>query len=395
VKRLLLHKPPRDVDGRRRCGQDAPRRRGRRPIDPRSSRDGVWWVDLAPVGDSVVVPVTVCPHPRSARSAGAAPRWRQCSASSTIGKILLLLDQLRASARLPAGDALMTLLSGCPQLTALTTSRETDLGHGRDHLARAVAVVERPRPSRCSPTVRKRARSTFSRPRGEDAELVADICRRLDGMPLAIELAARAGTGIVPAARSPTSLNDRFPSAHRWRQKRTSPPADPSGASVDWSHAPADRGRAHPVSAGSVSSWADSISTPHRLSRPTTEAEQFQILDQLSLLVDKSLVTRRRTVGCHALSPASKRCGSTLSRSSVSQAKPTRCAIVIATTTWRPRSRLDPGDPLVEWGRIGDRQYSSGAPPGVSRKADFETALGFVSSLQRLWVKPRPASLKA
>jgi class 3 adenylate cyclase len=84
--------------------------------------EGVWWVDLAPVGDPVVVPVAV------ARTLGLPDQPGRSPIETVqrfIGdrKILLLLDNcehlLDAS-----GDAIMTLLNACPQLTVLTTSRE-------------------------------------------------------------------------------------------------------------------------------------------------------------------------------------------------------------------------------------------------------------------------------
>ena len=78
------------------------------------------------------------------------------------------------------------------------------------------------------------ARPTF-RAAGEDAELVADICRRLDGMPLAIELAA-ARMRALSLRQIADSLNDRFRlltggARNVLRRQQT------LRASVDWSHA--------------------------------------------------------------------------------------------------------------------------------------------------------------
>ena len=142
------------------------------------------------------------------------------------------------------------------------------------------------RPSLCSPIARNEARPTF-RAAGDDADLVADICRRLDGMPLAIELAA-ARVRALSLRQIADSLNDRFRlltggARNALRRQQT------LRASVDWSHAlltDAERilfRRLGVFMGGFDLEAAQAVAA-------ITEAEQFQILDQLSLLVDKSLV---------------------------------------------------------------------------------------------------------
>jgi predicted ATPase len=132
----------------------------------------------------------------------------------------------------------------------------------------------------------QRVRPNF-RAAGDDAELVADICRRLDGMPLAIELAA-ARVRALSLRQIADSLNDRFRlltggARNALRRQQT------LRASVDWSHALLTEPertlfrRLGVFMGGFDLDAAQAVAT-------TTEAEQFQILDQLSLLVDKSLV---------------------------------------------------------------------------------------------------------
>lgn len=120
-----------------------------------------------------------------------------CASLLAAGPRLLLIDNCE---HLTAGvrDVVVTLLDACPQLTVLATSREP-LGLAaeqrfrlaplpmtgapqRQDLARAPAIavfVDRAR----------RVRPEFA-PAAADLPLVADIVRRLDGIPLAIELAA-------------------------------------------------------------------------------------------------------------------------------------------------------------------------------------------------------------
>lgn len=143
-----------------------------------------------------------------------------------------------------------TLLAHCPRLRILATSRETLRVPGEvvfrvtelsltpaaeDHdlagLLRSEAVrlfLERARTSD----------ATFELGRGE-ARTVAEICRRLDGLPLAIELAAgRAGS---LADRHPARTGRPTVSADRWQQDRSGPASRVGG-----------RDRLEPSTAGSV-----------------------------------------------------------------------------------------------------------------------------------------------
>ena len=75
--------PARHADRRGRRGQDAAGGRGRRRASPDEFADGVWYVDLAPITDPEVVPVTV------ARALGLPDqpgrrRWTSCCGSSAI-----------------------------------------------------------------------------------------------------------------------------------------------------------------------------------------------------------------------------------------------------------------------------------------------------------------------
>ncbi len=160
-------------------------------------------------------------------------RWTCCCGSFATASMLMVLDNcehlLDASAELIA-----ELLAACPALTLLATSREP-IGVAGEVSWRvpslsladeADRVVRRPRPPGPSPT---------SRVTDDNAEAVTEICRRLDGMPLAIELAAARVRALSPAEIL-DSLHDRFRlltggARTAVRRQQT------LRASVDWSHA--------------------------------------------------------------------------------------------------------------------------------------------------------------
>ena len=121
----------------------------------------------------------------------------------------------------------------------------------------------------------------------DNAASVAEICRRLDGMPLAIELAA-ARVRALSLDEIDDSLHDRFRlltggSRTAVRRQQT------LRASVDWSHALLTEPervlfrRLAAFMGGFALDAAQAVCGG-------SEVEGYQVLDQLSLLVDKSLV---------------------------------------------------------------------------------------------------------
>jgi predicted ATPase len=158
----------------------------------------VMWVPLATVADDAMV------LPAIAESLGVQLDSRRgaveslASALVNSGPILLILDNAEHLGGLPA--AVSQLLNTCPNLRLLVTSRrrlrleaETVLvipplqtppeGEGVDAVLQIPAAqlfVQRAR----------RADPRFSPGASADISAVAEICRRLDGVPLAIELAA-------------------------------------------------------------------------------------------------------------------------------------------------------------------------------------------------------------
>jgi class 3 adenylate cyclase len=166
---------------------------------------GVWYVDLAPITDPDVVPVTV------ARALGLPDQPGQPTMGVLVQVIrdrqmLILLDNcehlLDASAELITG-----LLGSCPSLTLLTTSREP-IGVAGEVSWRVPSLSLDDEAIELFSDRARRTKPDF-RITAASAETVTEICRRLDGLPLAIELAAARIRALSPTELL-TSLHDTF-----------------------------------------------------------------------------------------------------------------------------------------------------------------------------------------
>ncbi len=168
-----------------------------------SYQDGVWLVELAPLGDPRMVANAVAAA-LGIRERGRIPLARTLADTLRDRRLLLVLDNcehlLDACATLAH-----TLLRACPHLTILATSREPlrVVGEMRSQVPPlALSDPDCGEESETSEAVQlfiERAREVQADfdPSKETRGVVASICARLDGLPLAIELAA-ARTGSIP-----------------------------------------------------------------------------------------------------------------------------------------------------------------------------------------------------
>jgi non-specific serine/threonine protein kinase len=207
---------------------------------------GVWWVELAPVADGAEVPQAIA----AVLQVHAGPGRELTSAiGDALGTrpTLLVLDNCEHVI-----DAVATLadrlLRAAPALSVLTTSREAlgvegeaawvvpplshptasaDVGPSPEALAGYEAVqlfVERARATMPSFAITAR-----------NASAVATVCARLDGLPLALELAA-ASVGLLGVERLAAELDDALSVLTRGR--RTALPQHQTlRALLDWSYA--------------------------------------------------------------------------------------------------------------------------------------------------------------
>jgi predicted ATPase/transcriptional regulator with XRE-family HTH domain len=173
--------------------------------------DGVVFVDLAPLRDPGLV-LTAIAQRLGVDDRDATPLPGRLAAALRTRQMLILLDNFEHV--LAARESLLPLLEACPRLVMLVTSRVSlDVRGGREYPIAPLAVPEATGPPETlagSPA----AQLFVERAGATGAELtldpgtalaVAGICRRLDGLPLAIELAA-ARTRLL----SPPALLDRL-----------------------------------------------------------------------------------------------------------------------------------------------------------------------------------------
>ncbi|MFF3175084.1 BTAD domain-containing putative transcriptional regulator [Streptomyces sp. NPDC057900] len=190
-------------------------------VDPATWPDGVWLAELAPVDDPEAVPEAVltalggretvlrgagAEELRAVERGGAEPLARLTEHLSG-RRVLLLLDNCEHV--IEAAAALTDhLLARCPELTVLATSREP-LGVPGEFV-RPVDPLPDPMALRLFADRGAAALSGFRVDADErTAAACAEICHRLDGLPLAIELAAARLRMLTPRQIA-DRLDDRF-----------------------------------------------------------------------------------------------------------------------------------------------------------------------------------------
>ena len=186
-------------------------------------RDGVVFVELAPISAPDLVLPTVA-HAIGIREAGGCPAAQVLIDYLRAKHVLLVLDNFEHV--LPAATAIGELLAGCPSCRALVTSREALRLYGeQEHPVSPLGLPERGQYS-AALAVRAEAVRLFEqrgrlvrpdfRVNDENAAAISELCRRLDGLPLAIELAPARLRLLPPAgaartAAAPAATLDRWP----------------------------------------------------------------------------------------------------------------------------------------------------------------------------------------
>jgi predicted ATPase/class 3 adenylate cyclase len=221
-----------------------------------SFKAGVFWVGLASLRDHGLVMETI------SRTLGA-----RNSLAEHIGERELLLVVDNFEQVVDAAPELASLLSSCPRLTLLVTSRA---------LLRVRGEVDYPVP----PLAESEAVDLFcARAQLEPTADIAELCRRLDSLPLAVELAAAR-----TRALSPPQILERL--AQRLDLLQGGRDADPRQqtlrATIEWSYDLLTESERRLFRRLSVFAGGSTLAA----AEVVCDAE----LDPLQSLVDKSLV---------------------------------------------------------------------------------------------------------
>lgn len=266
--------------------------------------DGVWFIELAATTEPAQVPQAIV-STLSLREGTEQPSLEIIQEHFRARTALLILDNCE-QVLAACAEIAQTLQTHCPFLTLLVTSREPL--HLPNETVFPMPVMETPDPEHLPPfdklihydSVRlfvERARVSWPAfpYTAETAPFIAEICKRLDGIPLALELAA-----VRVNALSVEKIAQRL--GHRFRllthSHRTSLPRHQTlFALVDWSYdllEPEERTLLQRLSVFS-GSWtleaAETICSFNPEGKAYTQPlHPMDVLDLLTRLVDKSLV---------------------------------------------------------------------------------------------------------
>ena len=263
---------------------------------------GVYWVELARLADSTLVPLTVAKVLNLVEQSGT-PLMNTLLESVRDTQMLLVLDNCEHL--LGACAQLAEAFARCPLMKVLATSREP-LGVIGETLY-PVLPLALPATHLSLDEIRhvdsvqlfvERARSTLPNfgLTADNAEIISTICRDLDGIPLAIELAS-ARVSVLNVNQIQERLDRRFDllvsTARTDERHRT------LRAAIDWSYdllSSSERlllQRLALFTAGFALSTAESACA-------WGEVQREEVLDLLSSLVSKSLVVAETLQGSEA-----------------------------------------------------------------------------------------------
>lgn len=264
----------------------------------RSFRDGLCFVALSSVHDSALLTPTV------AEALGLREQSNAITAASIVEhlsarRLLLVLDNCEQVLG-PVAELVDTLLRNCPELRVLATSREP-LGIAGESvlrvppltvpdLAQGVSTQALPRYEAINLFTDRAvtARADFALTDSNSRD-VAQICQQLDGVPLAIELAA-ARLRTLSTHELATRLADKF--GLLTGGSRVAPPRHQTlRLCIDWSHEQCTDQEQVLWSRLSVFAGSFELDAAESICG-FSGIDRSEVLDLLTSLVDKSVVTR-------------------------------------------------------------------------------------------------------
>jgi predicted ATPase/DNA-binding winged helix-turn-helix (wHTH) protein len=208
----------------------------------REFQGGGWLIELASLSDPDLVPSAVA-RALGLKLIGGELSPEAIARSLGSSKLLLLLDNcehlIDAAARL-----VETLVRLCPHVSVIATSREV-LRIPGEHIFRVLPLDVPPEQPLASDTIlghsavqlfieRVRALAGEFLPQGKELQAIGAICRRLDGIPLAIEFAAARAAVLGPETVL-ARLDERF-ALLRGGLRTALPRHQTLRATLDWSY---------------------------------------------------------------------------------------------------------------------------------------------------------------
>jgi len=258
--------------------------------------DGVWIAELAPLEDPSAVPGAVLSalglRETVLHTGGAVAEVMESRPDDPVRRIvehcaqrrmLLVLDNCEHLIQASA-DLADQLLAECQELTVLATSREP-LGVPGEVV---LPVEPLPDPAALRLFAERGAAARPGFDPAEDPAACAEICRRLDGLPLAIELAAARLRGLTPRQIA-DRLDGRF--ALLTAGSRTLLPRQQTlRAVVDWSWDLLGKRERAVLRRLSVFAGGCTLEEAEQVCADGTEVPREEVADLLLSLVDKSLL---------------------------------------------------------------------------------------------------------
>ena len=254
--------------------------------------EGVWFVDLSPLTETSRV-VSAVAQVLGVREEADKDLADIVSAYIADKKVLLILDNCEHVLS-SCSEVVNSLLNSCAEIRILATSREAlnvqgervlqlpPLGVPEPKSALNLEIVQSADAIKLFVERAQYVRSGFALTTANFA-LVVEICRSLDGIPLAIELAA-ARVKILSLDQILTKLDDRF----KLLSSRTMLPRHQTlRAVIEWSYDQLSTEEQRLLRALSVFSGGWTLALA---SSVVGDLDEFEILELHSQLVDKSIV---------------------------------------------------------------------------------------------------------
>ena len=262
------------------------------------SGDGVWFIELAPLASGDYIPSTIA-HALGITLPPEGDQIEQLTRALKEKRALLVFDNCEHMVE-PAARVISAILRTCPSVKILASSRQglgiageatyrmPSLNVPRDADRATLTAAESTHYAAISLFV-ERAQAGDQRfgLTDDNAPIVADICRRLDGIPLAIELAASRVKMF-----SPQQINERLNERFRMLtggSRDVLPRQQTLRALIDWSHDLLDERER--VVFRRLGIFVNGFTYAGAVAVAGGEdLDEFEIFDVLASLVDKSLV---------------------------------------------------------------------------------------------------------